>query len=129
MWKAKDELLQSIPGIGPGVSRALLAELPELGTLTREQVAALAGVAPVNRDSGRWAGRRFIAGGRAVVRTMVYMATHAARKWNPPLRRFADRLAAAGKAPKVILIAVARKLLVMANAILRDQRPWQAEMA
>jgi transposase len=125
VWKAKDELLQSIPGIGPGVARTLLFELPELGRLSREQIGALAGLAPVNRDSGRWSGKRSITGGRAVVRTAVYMATHAARKWNPALKAFADRLAAAGKAPKVVLIAVARKLLVIANAILRDQKPWQ----
>jgi len=125
VWRAKDELLQSIPGIGPGVARTLLFELPELGRLSREQIGALAGLAPVNRDSGRWSGKRFIAGGRAVVRTAVYMATHAARRWNPALKAFADRLAAAGKPPKVVLIAVARKLLVIANAILRDQQPWR----
>jgi transposase len=124
VWKAKDALLQSIPGVGPGTARAPLFELPELGTLTRQQVAALAGVAPANRDSGRWSGKRFSAGGRAAVRTAVYMATHAARKGNPALKAFADRLAAAGKPPKVVLIAVARKLLVIANAILRDRKPW-----
>ncbi len=124
VWKAKDELLQSIKGIGPGVARTLLFELPELGRLSREQIGALAGLAPVNRDSGRWSGKRSITGGRAVVRTAVYMATHAARKWNPALRAFADRLEKAGKAPKVVLIAVARKLLVIANAILRDKKPW-----
>jgi transposase len=123
-WRARDELLQSIPGIGPGVARALLFDLPELGSLTREQVAALAGVAPVNRDSGRWSGRRFVTGGRAVVRSALYMATHAARRWNPALKAFADELAAAGKPPKVVLIAVARKLLVIANAVLRDKKPW-----
>jgi transposase len=125
VWKAKDELLQSIPGIGPGVARTLLFELPELGRLSREQIGALAGLAPVNRDSGRWSGQRCIAGGRAVVRTAVYMATHAARKWNPALKAFADRLSAAEKPAKVVLIAVARKLLVIANAILRDQTPWR----
>jgi transposase len=125
VWKAKDELLQSIPGIGPGVSRTLLFELPELGRLTREEVAALAGVAPMNRDSGRWAGKRFIVGGRVVVRNAVYMATLAARQFNPALKAFADRLAEAGKPAKVVLIAVARKLLVIANAILRDQKPWR----
>ena len=123
VWKAKDELLRSIKGIGPGVARTLLFELPELGRLSREPIGALAGLAPMNRDSGRWSGKRFISGGRAVVRTAVYMATHAARKWNPALKAFADRLEAAGKPPKVILIAVARKLLVIANAILRDQKP------
>ena len=129
VWKAKDELLQSIPGIGPVVSRTLLAQLPELGTLTREQVASLAGVAPVNRDSGTWVGRRMIAGGRAVVRSMLYLGAHAARLGNAVLRAFAERLKKAGKAPKVIRIAVARKLLIIANAVLRDQRPWQPKMA
>jgi transposase len=124
VWKAKDELLQSIPGIGPGVARTLLFELPELGTLSREQIAALVGVAPMNRESGRWSGKRFIVGGRAVVRNVVYMATHAARKWNPALKAFADRLEAAGKPAKVVLIAVARKLLITANAILRDKKMW-----
>ena len=125
LWKAKDELLQSIPGVGPGVARVLLLELPELGGLSRQQIGALAGLAPVNRDSGRFSGKRFIAGGRAAVRCAVYMATHAARKWNPALRAFADRLEAAGKPAKVVLIAVARKLLVIANAILRDRKPWR----
>jgi transposase len=128
-WRARDELLQSIPGIGPVASRTLLAELPELGTLSRGQVAALVGVAPVNRDSGRWSGRRFIAGGRAAVRRVLYLCAHAARQGNAVLRAFAERLAKAGKAPKVIRIAVARKLVVIANAVLRDQRPWQPEMA
>lgn len=125
VWKAKDELLQSIQGIGPGVARTLLFELPELGTLSREQIAALVGVAPMNRDSGRWSGKRFIVGGRAVVRNVVYMASHAARKWNPALKAFADRLEAAGKPAKVVLIAVARKLLITANAILRDKKMWR----
>lgn len=129
VWPAKDELLQSIPGIGPVVSRTLLAELPELGTLSREQVASLAGVAPMNRDSGSWRGRRMVAGGRAVVRGMLYLGSHAARQGNAFLRAFAERLAAAGKAPKVIRIALARKLLIIANAVLRDNRPWQPNMA
>jgi len=125
VWKAKDELLQSIPGIGPVTSRTLLADLPELGTLTREQVAALVGVAPVNRDSGRWNGKRFIAGGRAAVRRVLYLGAHAARQGNAVLAAFAARLEKAGKAPKVIRIAIARKLLIIANAVLRDQKPWQ----
>lgn len=129
VWKAKDELLRSIPGIGPVVSRTLLAELPELGTLSREQVASLAGVAPVNRDSGSWVGRRMIAGGRAVVRSMLYLGAHAARMGNAVLRAFAERLEKAGQAPKVVRIAVARKLLIIANAVLRDQRPWTPKMA
>lgn len=129
VWRAKDELLQSIPGIGPVASRALLAELPELGTLSREQVAALVGVAPVNRDSGRWSGKRAITGGRAAVRRVLYLCAHAARQGNAVLRVFAERLAKAGKAPKVIRIAVARKLVVIANAVLRDRCPWQPQMA
>jgi transposase len=128
-WAAKDELLQSIPGIGPVVSRTLLAEMPELGTFSREEVAALAGVAPINRDSGMHKGKRMIVGGRAIVRSMLYLASHAAKQGNAMLRAFADRLEAAGKAPKVIRIAIARKLLIIANAVLRDQRPWKLKMA
>ncbi len=128
-WRAKDELLQSIPGVGPATSRTLLADLPELGTLTRTQVAALAGVAPVNRDSGTLRGRRGIRGGRVTVRSAVYMAALAARRFHPDLKRFADRLTAAGKTAKVVLVAVRRKLLVLANAILRDHRPWSAQPA
>lgn len=124
-WKAKDELRQSIPGIGPVTSRTLLADLPELGTLTREQVAALVGVAPMNRDSGRWTGKRFIAGGRAAVRRVLYLGAHAARQGNAVLGAFAERLEEAGKAPKVIRIALARKLVIIANAVLRDQKPWR----
>jgi len=125
VWRAKDELLQSIPGIGPVTSRTLLADLPELGTLTREQVAALVGVAPVNRDSGRWSGKRFIAGGRAAVRRVLYLGSLAARQGNAVLAAFAERLEKAGKAPKVIRIALARKLVIIANAVLRDQKPWR----
>jgi transposase len=125
VWAAKDELLQSIPGIGPVVSRTLLAELPELGTLSREQVASLAGVAPINRDSGTMKGKRTTFGGRAVVRSMLYLAAHAAKQGNALLRAFANRLEAAGKARKVIRIALARKLLIIANAVLRDNKPWR----
>lgn len=124
LWRARDDLLQSIPGIGPVVSRTLLAECPELGRLNRQQIAALAGVAPVNRDSGRRSGRRFIVGGRAGVRTALFQAALSAKRFNPVLRVFADRLAAKGKAAKVVLIAVARKLLVIANAVLRSRTPW-----
>ena len=129
VWRAKDELLQSIPGIGPVVSRALLSELPQLGTYSREEVASLVGVAPVNQDSGTWKGKRMIAGGRAFVRSMLYLASHAARQGNAVLRAFGARLEKAGKAPKVIRIAIARKLLIMANAILRDERPWKSKIA
>jgi transposase len=129
VWKAKDELLQSIPGIGPTASRTLLAELPELGTIAREQVAALVGVAPVNHDSGRRSGKRFIGGGRSAVRRVLYLCAHAARQGNAVLAAFAERLKKAGKAPKVIRIALARKLLIIANAVLRDNRPWQPKLA
>lgn len=125
VWRARDELLQSIKGIGPAVSRTLLAELPELGTLTRQQIAALAGLAPRNRDSGRRVGQRSIGGGRAGVRSALYMAALSAARFNPALRAFAERLRAAGKAVKVRLVAVARKLLTIANAVLRDGKPWQ----
>jgi transposase len=128
-WAAKDDLLQSIPGIGPGLSRTLLIEMPELGTLTREQAAALAGVAPINRESGQYRGKRMIAGGRAFVRSMLYLAGHAARQGNATLRAFAERLKAAGKAPKVIRIALARKLLVIANAVLRENKAWTLKTA
>lgn len=129
VWKTKDELLQSLPGIGPVVSRTLLADMPELGTLTREKVAVLAGLAPIAWDSGTRKGKRFIRGGRTTVRNMLYLAAHAAKQGNALLRSFADRLAAAGKPPKVIRIAIARKLLIMANAVLRDQRPWELKPA
>jgi transposase len=128
-WKEKDDLLRGIPGIGPVASRTLLASLPELGGLTNKQAAALAGLAPMADDSGRRSGPRRIAGGRAAVRAVLYMAAQAARRHNPALKAFADRLAAAGKRPKVVLVAVARKLVVIANAILRSKRPWDPATA
>lgn len=128
-WAAKDDLLRSIPGIGPTLSRTLLVGMPELGTLTRGQAAALAGVAPMNRESGTFRGARRVAGGRAVVRSMLYLASHAARQGNAVLRAFADRLKAAGKAPKVIRVALARKLLILANAVLRDNTAWTLKTA
>jgi len=128
-WAAKDELLQSIPGIGPTVSRTLLIEMPELGTLSREQAAALVGVAPINRESGQYRGKRMIAGGRTLVRSMLYLAGQAARQGNAALHAFAERLKAAGKAPKVIRIALARKLVIIANAVLRDKQAWTLKTA
>lgn len=128
-WAAKDELLQSIPGIGPGLSRTLLVEMPELGTLTREQAAALVGLAPMNHESGKFKGKRRIVGGRRFVRSMLYLAGHAARLGNEVMRAFAERLKAAGKAPKVIRVALARKLLIMANAVLRDNKAWVLKTA
>ena len=129
VWRVNDELLRSIPGIGPVVSRVLLGALPELGTLDRQHIAALAGLAPVADDSGTHRGRRVIKGGRAEVRCALYMAALPAARYNPALRAFARRLKAAGKAARVCLVAVARKLLVIANAVLRDQRPFDPALA
>jgi transposase len=123
-WRERDELLRGIPGLGPVASRTLLGELPEWGTLGRRQIAALVGLAPMNRDSGTLRGRRMIIGGRAAVRTALYMATLSAVRHNPALKAFYDRLVAAGKAKKVALTAAARKLLTIADAILRSKRPW-----
>ena len=128
-WREKDDLLRGIPGVGPVLSRTLLAGVPELGTLSNRQAAALVGVAPMAADSGRWRGPRRIAGGRKMVRGVLYMAALTARRFNPALKAFADRLKAAGKRPKVILTAVARKLVVLANAILRSGKPWDAARA
>lgn len=128
-WKAKDELLRSIPGIGPVVSRTLLASLPELGTLGRGKIAALVGLAPMNRDSGTLRGRRMIVGGRPEVRSALYLATLSAVRYNPALKVFYDRLRAAGKPAKLALTAAARKLLTIADAIVRTGRPWQPSPA
>lgn len=120
----KYDLLSSVPGVGLILTATLLAELPELGQLSRQQVAALVGVAPFNRDSGTMRGRRRIAGGRASVRTVLYMATVSALKCNPVIRSFKDHLVAQGKPAKVAIVACMRKLLTILNAILRDHRPW-----
>jgi transposase len=124
-WRAKEDLLASVPGVGPTIARTLIAELPELGRLDRKQIAALAGLAPFTRQSGRWRGKSFIGGGRTVVRTVLFMGALVAKRHNPILKAFFDRLVAAGKPKMVALIAVARKLLTILNAILRDNRPWQ----
>lgn len=125
-WRAAEDLLRSVPGVGPVVSRTLIAELPELGTLTRRQIAALAGLAPWTRQSGTWRGKSFIGGGRPAVRTILFNAALVAARHNQELKAFHQRLIAAGKPKMVALIAVARKLLTMLNAILRDNRPWQS---
>mgnify|MGYP003433371643 FL=1 len=125
MWRAREDLLQSVPGIGPVMCRTVLAELPELGLLNRKQIAALVGVAPFNRDSGRLRGHRTIWGGRAPVRTALYMATLVATRWNPVIRPFYQRLRDAGKAPKVALVAAMRKLLTILNAMLHHGTPWR----
>jgi transposase len=129
LWRAKEDLLRGVPGVGPTVARTLLAALPELGTLSRQQVAALAGLAPRNRDSGQFRGQRRIGGGRAEVRAVLYMASLSAVRVNPVLRPFYQRLRAAGKRAKVALVAVARKLLTLLNAMLRDHRPWEPKLA
>ena len=124
-WRDKEDLLASVPGIGPVIARTLLAELPELGRLGRRQIAALAGLAPFTRQSGQWRGRSFIGGGRTVVRTALFLGAMVAMRHNPVLKAFFTRLVTAGKPKMVALIAVARKLLTTLNAILRDNRPWQ----
>jgi transposase len=124
-WRAKEDLLASVPGVGPTIARTLIAEMPELGHLGRKEIAALGGLAPFTRQSGQWRGRSFIGGGRTVVRSAVFMGAMVAKKHNPVLKAFFDRLIAAGKPKMVALIAVARKLLTILNAILRDNRPWQ----
>lgn len=124
LWRLQDELLQSVPGVGPTLARTLLGSLPELGHLDRRQIAALVGVAPHACDSGTYHGARHCWGGRPAVRRVLYMAAVVAARWNPMLRQFYERLRAAGKPAKVAQLAVARKLLVVLNAMLRDQRPW-----
>jgi transposase len=124
-WREMEDLLASVPGVGPAIARTLIAELPELGRLGRKEIAALAGLAPFTRQSGQWRGRSFIGGGRKTVRSAVFMGAMVAKKYNPVLKAFFDRLVAAGKPKMVALIAVARKLLTILNAILRDRRPWQ----
>lgn len=129
VWRVKDDLLQSAPGIGHVTSQTLLAELPELGTLSHRQLAALVGVAPVAHDSGALRGKRAIAGGRGRVRAVLYMATLVATRHNPVLQRFYHRLLAAGKPKKVALVACMRKLLTILNAMLRDNRSWSSTFA
>ena len=124
VWREKDALLRSVPGVGPVLSFTFLADLPELGALDRKQIAALVGVAPLNQDSGALRGKRAIWGGRATVRAALYMSTLAATRYNPVIRAFYRRLCAAGKAKKVALTACMRKLLTILNAIVKHQTPW-----
>jgi transposase len=125
VWREKEDLLRSVPGVGPAIASTLIAELPELGSCDRKQIAALAGLAPFTRQSGQWRGKSFIGGGRVAVRTALFMGAMVAKRRNPILKALYDRLVAAGKPKMVALIAVARKLLTILNAILRDRRPWQ----
>jgi transposase len=124
-WREKENLLASVPGVGSVIARTLIAELPELGVLDRKKIAALAGLAPFTRQSGQWRGRSFIGGGRVSVRSALFMGAMSARRCNPVLKAFFERLVAAGKPRMVALVAVARKLLTILNAIVRDQTPWQ----
>jgi len=125
VWRETEDLLRSVPGIGPVTACTLIADLPELGHLDRRRIAALAGLAPFARDSGAFRGRRMIAGGRAHIRRVLYMATLTAIKHNPAIRVFYLRLVAAGRPGKLALTAAMRKLLTVLNAMLRDRRPWQ----
>jgi transposase len=125
-WRERDDLLQSVPGVGPVLSLTLLADLPELGRLSRREIANLVGVAPLSRDSGTMRGRRFVQGGRATVRAVLYMAALVATRRNAVIKAFYQRLVAAGKPKKLVLVACMRKLLTMLNMIVRTKTPWQA---
>jgi transposase len=126
VWQEKDKILQSVPGVGPTLSTTLLAELPELGNLNRKQVAALVGVAPLNRDSGMMRGKRTSWGGRKTVRKALYMATLTATRFNPLIKRFYERLCKAGKVKKVALTACMHKLLTILNVMIRNHTCWQS---
>jgi len=128
-WREKEDLLASVPGVGKTIARTLIAELPELGTLDRRKVAALVGLAPWTRQSGKWKGKSCIGGGRADVRSALFLGAMVAARRNPDLKAFRDRLVAAGKPKLVALVATARKLLTILNAILRDQKPWRQQTA
>lgn len=125
-WRNKRDLLAGVPGVGRTTASQLIADLPELGKLNRQQVAALVGVAPVNRDSGTMRGQRRISGGRATVRCALYMAAFSAMRFNPAIRRFAERLRRAGKPFKVVVVAAMRKLLTILNAMLKENQAWDA---
>jgi len=124
IWAAKRDLLLTVPGVGPNLSRVLIAELPELGQLSHKQIAALVGVAPYSRDSGVFRGKRMIWGGRAPVRSALYLSVWSASKWNPVIRVFYDRLRSKGKPAKVAQVACMRKLITILNAMVRDGREW-----
>jgi transposase len=129
VWKAKDDLLRSIPGVGSVTSFTLLASCPELGKLNRREIAKLTGVAPLANDSGKHRGKRFIWGGRADVRAVLYMASCSAMRCNPVIRAFADRLKQAGKPPKVVIVACMRKLITIMNSMLKNNTPWTLQTA
>lgn len=129
LWREKDKLLQSVTGVGPVLASTILASLPELGALNRKQIAALVGVAPFNRESGRYKGKQKIQGGRASVRNVLYMGTVAGIRANPVLRTFYERLVAKGKPKKLALTACMRKLLVILNSMLKNRTCWQNQPA
>lgn len=128
VWRTKDDLLRSIPGVGNVTTRTMLGKCPELGTLNRREIAALAGVAPLANDSGKHRGKRFTWGGRADVRAVLYMATVSAIRCNDTIKSFAERLKKAGKPPKVVIVACMRKLLTIMNSMLKTNTPWNQKM-
>lgn len=128
LWREKDQLLRSVPGVGDVTSRTLLAELPELGLVNNKQIAALAGLAPLNRDSGKFQGQRIIWGGRANVRSALYMAVVSGIRFNPIIRAYYRRLKTLGKKPKVAIVACMRKLLVIINTMVREGKTWQPRL-
>jgi transposase len=128
MWQEKGNILKTCKGIGKVVSTTMLCSLPELGALKRKQITALVGICPYNRDSGKMRGKRAIFGGRATVRAMLYMAVLSARRFNPAIKTFYDRLIKAGKLPKVAMVACMRKLLTILNAMVKDMKPWNANL-
>ena len=127
-WRGKAQLLQSVPGVGPVVASTLVAELPELGKINRQEIAALVGLAPFDRESGRWKGKRTCFGGRAQVRSTLYMATNTAKRCNPIIRAMAQRLQTAGKAFKVIMVACMRKLLTILNTMAATGQTWNPRL-
>lgn len=129
VWRAKDNLLRSIPGVGAVTTLTLLAKCPELGALNRREIAALTGVAPLANDSGKHRGKRFIWGGRADVRAVLYMAALSAIRYNEPIKAFAERLKKSGKPPKVVIVACMRKLITIMNAMLKNNTPWNPKNA
>jgi transposase len=128
-WRATSQLLQTAPGVGPTTSATLVAELPELGRLNRQEIAALAGLAPFNHDSGKFRGQRHLRGGRSALRSGLYMAALTAKRSNATLRRFAERLEQAGKPFKVVITACMRKLLTILNLMVRNQTPWMSQLS
>lgn len=128
IWREQDDLLQSVPGVGKVTSHTLIAELPELGKLNNKEIAKLAGIAPLNRDSGKFSGHRIVWGGRAAVRAALYMAVISAVRHNPIIAAFYQRLKARGKASKVALVACMRKLLIILNSMLKEHQAWQPKL-